>query len=357
MIDSTGALAAIILLISLAMAHAYSPTLDAYQQGLPMDRIVGGVVVPEDEKNKLQWIVSLRDDSGFHFCGGTLIREDVILTAAHCVKKKEDLSWYDTTLPLVSIGPSDLETAGGNELVKPVLSVVHGAYDEFTIQADIALLFLDRAVGKERGISPISLGTQDTLDQLASRGQTATVSVYGWGLLSESEFLPSNELRKTAVTYYDAESCRSLSEYPPNDIRDDMICAGDIEEGGTDACGGDSGGGLFYEDTSVTSQQSVQVGIVSWGDGCAKPGYPGVYTSVPAFMPWIEWQINIVDTLKKDLSCFPESSFAVDPTEPCAIESTPLSTEEFPMSIYYVPETCDFVRETCAELSRQMYPF
>ena len=92
MIDSTGALAAIILLISLAMAHAYSPTLDAYQQGLPMDRIVGGVVVPEDEKNKLQWIVSLRDDSGFHFCGGTLIREDVILTAAHCVKKKEDQS-------------------------------------------------------------------------------------------------------------------------------------------------------------------------------------------------------------------------------------------------------------------------
>ena len=75
----------------------------------------------------------------------------------------------------------------------------------------------------------------------------------------------------------------------PLDIYDSMICAGDLKKGGVDACQGDSGGPLVYKDAEG---HHVLAGLVSWGVGCGRPGYAGVYTNVASYKKWIDNHIK-----------------------------------------------------------------
>ncbi|KAF2888949.1 hypothetical protein ILUMI_17224, partial [Ignelater luminosus] len=160
---------------------------------------------------------------------------------------------------------SSTQASGG--IVVPVLAIA--IHPDYTSNADssnndIAVLTLLYSLTVGPTIGPISL---PNINEEVSTGTPAVVS--GWGYLTEGSSSPT-QLQAVTVPIVDRNECNvSYSGM----ITDRMICAG-VPEGGKDSCQGDSGGPL------VASGKLA--GLVSWGKGCARPGYPGVYTNIAA---------------------------------------------------------------------------
>merc|ERR1712071_412079 len=225
-------------------------------------QIVGGIEV---EIGRYPFQVALAID-GFQFCGGSLIAKDWVLTAAHCWGANHVLiGRHDISAPIED-GAEDIEVD---------YEILHPSYNDFTLNNDIALLKLKRP----SALSPITWneGSQDISD-----GTPATV--IGWGTTSSGGF-SSDVLLETEVEIKDNSQCDR--DYASEKITNKMMCA---SSEGKDSCQGDSGGPLFIKGTDASSDD--QVGIVSWGYGCADPDYPGVYTRVSEFDDWIKKQIN-----------------------------------------------------------------
>ncbi|KAK0161454.1 hypothetical protein PV327_009923 [Microctonus hyperodae] len=249
------------------------------------NRIVGG-----HETGVLQypWVHYLKYQRNF-YCAGTIINDRYSLTAAHCVKG------FNKALIKLFVGYHSRNGTshlhGDEYSVKNI--IIHSGYSTFKFDNDIALIKIDGTFNFDNGIRPVCL---------PERGSTFTGEngiVTGWGALSESG-PASNVLRSVTVPILSNAECRA-TKYPSRRITDNMICAGFIE-GGKDSCQGDSGGVLH-----VASENCFkQVGIVSWGEGCAAPGYPGVYTRVNRYRSWIER--NTID------SCYCESSICESST-------------------------------------------
>ena len=148
----------------------------------------------------------------------------------------------------------------------------HESYSSSTINNDIAVLRLS---------SPLTLGTTNARAVgLPSQGSDVTsgsVTVSGWGTTREgASTLPTN-LQIVSVPVVSRSQCRT--QYGSSSITDNMFCAGVLNVGGRDACQGDSGGPVI--------QNNLLVGAVSWGNGCARPQYPGVYTRVGNYVTWL----------------------------------------------------------------------
>ena len=154
----------------------------------------------------------------------------------------------------------------GTEQVQKVVKIIqHEDYNSFTISNDIALLKLQFPLAMDNYVQPIVLPAQE-------QDTTGDCVVSGWGTTAEGGSSPSYLMKVTVPVVSDAK-CRDAY-----DIDDSNICAG-YDEGGKDACQGDSGGPLYCS--------GYQAGIVSWGYGCGRPEYPGVYTEVSYFVDWI----------------------------------------------------------------------
>lgn len=212
--------------------------------------IVGG---SEVEPGKREYVVYLADDQGAPYCGGALVGPDKVVTAAHCVDSADadDLT--------VVAGRNDVRSDEGSEADVERIWIPED-YSSVTEGDDIAVLLLDGTL-PYRTISPATKGDDD----LYRPGRKATV--LGWGRTSERGE-SSDRLRAARVPLRaDADCEKAYGTYTP----DEMVCAG-YREGGTDACQGDSGGPL------ITGGRLI--GIVSWGEGCARAGKYGVYTEV-----------------------------------------------------------------------------
>jgi len=210
------------------------------------------------------------------FCGGSLIDKNHILTAAHCVAH---MSKYDVQNLRVRLGDHNIRSNGasdGQTVEKKVRRVIrHKGFSSSTLWNDVAILTLEDDVQYTNNIQPICLarGSQNYVGN--------TVTVAGWGTLSEGGSQPSN-LMKVNVKVWTNQRCKeSYGSSAPGGITKHMLCASDYNR---DSCSGDSGGPLFNCDRSFCEQ----IGIVSWGIGCAKQKYPGVYTRVTEMLPWIE---------------------------------------------------------------------
>ncbi|MCI4374995.1 hypothetical protein PGIGA_G00103970 [Pangasianodon gigas] len=249
------------------------------------NRIVGG---QNATAGAWPWQVSLQSlYSGVHFCGGTIINKDWILTAAHCFGSSSD----PRTL-VVYLGKYTLAGSNPNQISRGVTRIVrHPKYDSRTHDNDIALLYLSNSVTFTNYIRPACLAGQST-----SFSSGTTCWLTGWGDIASGVWLPSpGVLQEVAVPIVSRSVCDKLLQpyLGAGSITQNMICAG-LLEGGKDTCQGDSGGPMVTKRGAIW----VQAGITSWGIGCARPKLPGVYTMVSQYQSWI------TSTIKTNLPGF-----------------------------------------------------
>jgi len=222
------------------------------------EKIVGG---SEVTPHSIPYQVSFQTSYGFHFCGASVYNEDYVITAAHCCASSSARN------SKVVVGAHNIDNdESTTQTIRVESYEKHGSYNPSTVANDICLLKLESPISMNSYVSPVTLPSF----QESFTGQ-ATVS--GWGTLSSGGSTPDT-LHAVDVPIKTDDQCRS--SYGQNDILDSMICAG---EAGKDSCQGDSGGPLVCG--------GKLCGVVSWGIGCALPGFPGVYTEVSYFTTWI----------------------------------------------------------------------
>ncbi|KAL8165900.1 UNVERIFIED_CONTAM: Transmembrane protease serine 11C [Gekko kuhli] len=154
--------------------------------------------------------------------------------------------------------------------------IVHEKYRYPAYEHDIAVVKLAQRVEFTRAVHHVCLP-----DATEVFPYNIDAVVTGWGALSNDGETP-NVLQQATVALIDSETCNRKEVYN-GAITPGMLCAGYLE-GGVDSCQGDSGGPLVTPDTRG---MWYLVGIVSWGDECAKPNKPGVYTRVTHYRDWI----------------------------------------------------------------------
>lgn len=243
-------------------------------------RIVHG---QEAETGELPYQVSVQlnygsrlvSAKGSHFCGGALIGERHVLTAAHCMKGSSA-----EKLKIVG-GTNDISDSKSPTF--RVKKIMKHEYNDVSKVNDLALLELDtteqameRKDTKEHPLTPVALCRSSFQPQ----GKNCTVS--GWGhMKAKGSHVPSL-LREVAVSVLHDSICQKMLDgYPWDKSTNTMICAGGQDK---DACQGDSGGPLVCRDEN---NERCIAGIVSWGVGCATEGIPGVYTNVRKYTKWI----------------------------------------------------------------------
>ncbi|PNF38228.1 hypothetical protein B7P43_G12389 [Cryptotermes secundus] len=232
-------------------------------------RIVGGT---DAELHEFPWQVAIFLDDLF-FCGGALINDQFVLTAAHCLMTRdtpiEDL--------VVQLGDHDLTSPNETDHVTRGVEAVlfHSHFHPFLLTNDIALLHLDEPVAFSRSIQPVCL--PDPGEMYTGRRS----EVVGWGITAFPMGEPSPVLQKLEVDTLSNYQCSRIIEEP---IGLGMLCAAPSSLQGT--CFGDSGGPLTTEDPDGSH---VLIGVVSFGvTGCAViPAFPDLYTRVSEYLKWI----------------------------------------------------------------------
>ncbi|XP_006865341.1 PREDICTED: transmembrane protease serine 6 [Chrysochloris asiatica] len=235
----------------------------------PSSRIVGGTVSSEGE---WPWQASLQV-RGRHVCGGALIADRWVITAAHCFQ--ED-SMASPALWTVYLGKVWQNSRWPGEVSFKVTRVfLHPYHEEDTHDYDVALLQLDHPVVRSAAVRPICLPARS---HFFEPGLHCWIT--GWGALREGG-PTSNALQKVDVQLIPQDLCSEAYRYR---VTPRMLCAG-YRKGRKDACQGDSGGPLVCKEPSG---RWFLAGLVSWGLGCGRPNYFGVYTRITGVIGWIQ---------------------------------------------------------------------
>ncbi|KAI4581647.1 hypothetical protein MJG53_010090 [Ovis ammon polii x Ovis aries] len=276
----------------------------AGEDGSQLVRIVGGRDCAEGE---CPWQALLVNEENEGFCGGTILSEFYVLTAAHCLHQAKRFTVrvdfalsrdhvpvfkqepFTTTLrvsdalaradgPVPSSGDRNTGQEDGNEMVHEVeMSVKHGRFVKETYDFDIAVLRLKTPIQFRQNVAPACLPEKDWAEATLMTQKTGIVSGFG---RTHEKGRPSSTLKMLEVPYVDRNACKLSSSFS---ITPNMFCAG-YDAQPEDACQGDSGGPHVtrFRDTYFVT------GIVSWGEGCARKGKFGVYTKVSNFLKWID---------------------------------------------------------------------
>ena len=226
-------------------------------------RIVGGVATDIKEHPWQVWLSVPLPDGRSELCGGSLIQDRWVLTAAHCFPSNKPAS------PSMKAGVTNREAGTWIETGKVF---VHEGYRDDTHENDLALVKLSGGVAGD--IIPLAQGGE-------ALPPCQMLEVTGWGAIKEEGTAAATILQKAEVPLVDNATCNAKDAYD-GAIKPGMMCAG-YREGGIDSCQGDSGGPLVLRG----KDGPVLVGVVSWGEGCARKLRYGVYTRVDAYSGWI----------------------------------------------------------------------
>ncbi|XP_006896873.1 PREDICTED: transmembrane protease serine 11F-like [Elephantulus edwardii] len=236
------------------------------------ERIVNGRETAID--GEWPWQASLQLIGAGHQCGASLISNTWLVTAAHCFRKNKDPSQWIATFG-ITITPSEVKRN-----VRKI--ILHENYHRATNEHDIALAQLDTGVEFSNKVQRVCL--PDSFIKLPPK---TSVFVTGFGSIVD-DGPTQNKLRQARVETISTDVCNRKDVYYGL-ITPGMLCAG-FMEGKIDACKGDSGGPLVYPDNRDIW---YLVGIVSWGQSCALPKKPGVYTRVTMYRDWIAAKTGI----------------------------------------------------------------
>ncbi|KAJ8942812.1 hypothetical protein NQ318_022826 [Aromia moschata] len=203
--------------------------------------------------------------SGSHACGGTIISEKYILTAAHCT--------YDVTASELSIRAGSSYHNSGGQVVAVSNIYQHSQFNIDTYDYDISVLKLSASLVFGTGVAKITMVTAS-----ATITDGASVVATGWGRLTNDGVIPV-QLQVVTLPTITTTSCQQYYGSGTGGVTDRMFCAG-YAEGGKDTCQGDSGGPLVLSNTLI--------GITSWGDICGQAKSPGVYTKLSMFRSYVD---------------------------------------------------------------------
>jgi secreted trypsin-like serine protease len=249
------AVTVVVALLSALLAGLLTHAAPASAAAQRPEKIVGGYV-PHD--SQWPWLAAVVIPRGL--CGGTLVAPRLVLTAAHCVVGKRGGVTPARRLAVV-LGRPNLASSGG-EAIGVAAVVPHAGYDRRSMRNDVALLVL-RGSSRQPPATLLPAGT--------GLGIGTPLTAMGWGATREKGELSTRRLAVDLPLWSDAACGRRVRGYDPAT----MLCAGHVQ-GGADTCQGDSGGPLM---AAVQGGWRL-VGVVSFGDGCARPNSPGVYAWV-----------------------------------------------------------------------------
>ncbi|MBV8932060.1 MAG: serine protease [Kutzneria sp.] len=223
--------------------------------------VVGGT---QASTSTYPFMVFLTNTTGFQFCGGTLVKPNKVVTAAHCT-----INQTAAGIRVVA-GRDDKQSTAG--IVANVSKIwIHPSYTDATVGSDVSVLTL--STNLNFGTLPVAASTDTAL-----YAEGTNTLILGWGDTTEGGAASRYLLQAMVPLTSDATCKTAYSQYNASA----MVCAG-YPQGGTDTCQGDSGGPLIAG--------GKLIGITSWGQGCAEAGFPGIYTRVITYSSLINQQL------------------------------------------------------------------
>ncbi|CAH2048548.1 unnamed protein product, partial [Iphiclides podalirius] len=258
------------------IVNRYNPPVDTH--------IIGGEIASAGEFPHTVALGYRESNKYFFRCGGSLISERHVLTAAHCVNPIDHIPPSIVRLGVVNISGShwNADTDYGVEKI-----YLHPNSTRPRKYHDLAIIKLVKTVQTSDVVYPVCLYTKE-------KDPTVMLDISGWGKSDVTRAATSEVLLKARLTIVPRDICNqsyTVSRRLPEGIIDEQLCAQDTT-GNTDTCQGDSGGPL--QGLTQTDGHPRLVGITSFGNGCGTP-VPGVYTRVYKYLDWIEaivWPSN-----------------------------------------------------------------
>ena len=207
---------------------------------------------------------------------------------------------------------------------------IHPDWDHHTTDNDLALIRLDRPANLTGRVNTICLSEPEYKFPPSTK-----CMISGWGTTQE-DGAPSPVLMQAKVPIVDRQACRHNQSYGEK-ITENMICAG-LRQGGVDSCQGDSGGPLVCKNP-VNRRQWVQIGVTSWGKGCARALKYGVYANIKKYLPWINFLTSTIgggeggDDVSTPIPTLPPSLPPIPSSLPPSLPPLPPSLPPLPPSL------------------------
>jgi len=278
------------------------------------DRIVGGA----NAGSAIPWQVSLRNSASGddHFCGGTILDANTVLSAAHCFH-----NGHQGVVVVAGAHKRSVNTGVQTSTISKSIYNQDAKYNKENMDNDIIILKLTTALKFNENVQPACLPATT----FAPENSKDMSVVSGWGTLKAGGSLP-DILQYVNVPLMTSADCKKTG-YGSAAILPSMVCAG-YAAGGKDSCQGDSGGPLVVPKSS-SDDTAIIYGVVSWGAGCASPDLPGVYARVTKFIDWIKKNMNSSNGTGTPSTSAPSTSAPPSSSSSTTKKSTTTSSDDY----------------------------